>query len=205
MVIHDLDTVRPGVSPDKADAPLVVDPDAVLSRPIAFEDFEPAARRAARSRNASALCNWRSLRCATRWTSAPIRRAKRPWNSASASRSAKQRIIQRCMHAPRYERQAGIWSGSAAGRAMRSVGPGVIRAGGAARAWHFNTEEAETRRDRREAVFDPCRADGPGPGTRQGPGASSLRPLRVSASSVLRSQPHAASAARDSQWTAART
>ena len=41
MVIHDLDIVRIAVRPTKADAPLIVDPDAVLSRPIALEPLEP--------------------------------------------------------------------------------------------------------------------------------------------------------------------
>ena len=63
---------------------------------------------AARSPNTSALCNCRSLRCATRWRSAPIRRENGPWNRASASRSAKDRIIDAIMNAWRCERQAFI-------------------------------------------------------------------------------------------------
>ena len=44
MVIDDLDFVGVSVAPDKADTPLVVDADAVRSRPMAFESFEPVAR-----------------------------------------------------------------------------------------------------------------------------------------------------------------
>ena len=43
MVIHDLDIMRIAVRPTKADSPLIVDPDAVLSRPIALEPLEPIA------------------------------------------------------------------------------------------------------------------------------------------------------------------
>jgi len=40
MVVNNLDAVRMPVLPDKANAPLVVDANAVLARPIAFEGFE---------------------------------------------------------------------------------------------------------------------------------------------------------------------
>jgi hypothetical protein len=43
MVIDDLDHLSATVPPDKADAPLIVDPDAVLSSAIASQDFEPVA------------------------------------------------------------------------------------------------------------------------------------------------------------------
>ena len=45
MVVNDLDLVRITVLPPKADPPLVVDPDTVLSDPIALELLEPVARR----------------------------------------------------------------------------------------------------------------------------------------------------------------
>lgn len=45
MIIHDHDILRPTLGPDKADAPLIVDPDAVLSRSIAFERFQAIAWR----------------------------------------------------------------------------------------------------------------------------------------------------------------
>ncbi len=45
MAVHDLDTFRASRGPDKAGAPPVVDPDAVLSRPIALQGFKPVPRR----------------------------------------------------------------------------------------------------------------------------------------------------------------
>ena len=45
MVIDDLDFVRVAAFPPKADAPLVVDANAVLTRAIAFQLFQPVARR----------------------------------------------------------------------------------------------------------------------------------------------------------------
>ena len=45
MVIDDLNLVRVSVAPDKADAPLVVDADAVRSGSSALEGFEPVTRR----------------------------------------------------------------------------------------------------------------------------------------------------------------
>ena len=44
MVIDDLDLVGIGILPAETDPPLVVDPDAVLPRPIAFELLEPVTR-----------------------------------------------------------------------------------------------------------------------------------------------------------------
>jgi hypothetical protein len=44
MVIHDLDIFRSARCPDKTNAILVIDPDAVLSSTIAFERFESIAR-----------------------------------------------------------------------------------------------------------------------------------------------------------------
>ena len=45
MVIDDFDRVRMPVFPDKTDAPLVVDADAVLACPSALEGFETVAWR----------------------------------------------------------------------------------------------------------------------------------------------------------------
>ena len=44
MVIRNLDVVSIAVTPHEADAPLVVDSDTVLSRPLAFELFESVGR-----------------------------------------------------------------------------------------------------------------------------------------------------------------
>jgi hypothetical protein len=45
MVIDDLDHLGAAFPPDKADAPLIVDPDAVLPSAIAFERLKPVAGR----------------------------------------------------------------------------------------------------------------------------------------------------------------
>lgn len=45
VVVNDLLLPRSGVGPHEADAPLVADPDAVLTGPITLERFEPVTRR----------------------------------------------------------------------------------------------------------------------------------------------------------------
>jgi hypothetical protein len=45
VVVNDLDVIRVPVLPAKADAPLIVDANAVLARAIAFEFFESVAGR----------------------------------------------------------------------------------------------------------------------------------------------------------------
>ena len=45
MIIHDLDGIRPRRRPAEADAPLVVDADAVLPFPIPFQCFQTIATR----------------------------------------------------------------------------------------------------------------------------------------------------------------
>ena len=47
MVIDDLDQLSAAVSPDKAEAPLIVDADAVLPSAIALEGLQPVAWRRA--------------------------------------------------------------------------------------------------------------------------------------------------------------
>jgi hypothetical protein len=48
VIIDDLHFMRFAVTPDKADAPTVVDPDAVLPHPIALESLKMVAGRAAK-------------------------------------------------------------------------------------------------------------------------------------------------------------
>jgi hypothetical protein len=75
MIIDNINVMDRTVTPDEADAPLVVDPNAVLAFPIAFEGFEPiapavAAKRSGRSRRQHgqlSLCRshqirWKSFR-----------------------------------------------------------------------------------------------------------------------------------------------
>ena len=45
MVVNDFEFVRVAVLPDEADAPLVVDADAVPARQAALQGFEAVARR----------------------------------------------------------------------------------------------------------------------------------------------------------------
>jgi hypothetical protein len=45
VVVHNLNVVSVSLAPDETDAPLIVDPDTMLSGPIAFEHFQPVARR----------------------------------------------------------------------------------------------------------------------------------------------------------------
>jgi hypothetical protein len=44
MIVHDLDIVSVAVPPDEAQAPLVVDPDAVSAGAISDEFFQAVAR-----------------------------------------------------------------------------------------------------------------------------------------------------------------
>jgi hypothetical protein len=44
MIVHDLDVVGRVVSPDEANAPLIVDPDRVLTPTITMERFEAVSR-----------------------------------------------------------------------------------------------------------------------------------------------------------------
>jgi len=44
MVIHDLNVIRIAIAPHKADAPLIVDTDTVLSLSITFERFQTVTR-----------------------------------------------------------------------------------------------------------------------------------------------------------------
>jgi hypothetical protein len=45
MIIHDLNVIGVPVSPNKADTPLIVDPNAVLPFPVSVECFEAVPRR----------------------------------------------------------------------------------------------------------------------------------------------------------------
>src|SRR5690606_37452422 len=44
VIINNLDIFRTSVRPAEADAPLVVDPDAVLAFPVTLQLFQPVAR-----------------------------------------------------------------------------------------------------------------------------------------------------------------
>jgi hypothetical protein len=48
VVVHDLDVVRVTIAPGKADAPLVIDANTMLTAAIAAQRFEPVPRRGSR-------------------------------------------------------------------------------------------------------------------------------------------------------------
>jgi hypothetical protein len=50
MVVDDLDTIRGAIAPDKTDAPLVIDPDAMLAAAVSCQGFETITRRRAQVR-----------------------------------------------------------------------------------------------------------------------------------------------------------
>lgn len=45
MVVHDFHLLRVATAPDEADPPLVIDAYTVLARAVAFQGFQPIARR----------------------------------------------------------------------------------------------------------------------------------------------------------------
>lgn len=45
MIVHYLNVMRLAIPPDEANPPLIIDPNAVLPRPISLERFEMVARR----------------------------------------------------------------------------------------------------------------------------------------------------------------
>jgi len=45
MIVHELDVVGVSVAPDETDPPLVVDPDRMLSAPVASKRFQAVAGR----------------------------------------------------------------------------------------------------------------------------------------------------------------
>jgi hypothetical protein len=48
MIIHDFDLLSAGIGPSETDPELVVDPDAVLSFPVAFKSFQAIPGRDAK-------------------------------------------------------------------------------------------------------------------------------------------------------------
>jgi len=100
--VADLDLVGVATSPDEADAPLVVDADAVLAGAVAGEPLEAVAGGLRRSITSCALASIRSLRSATAWMSFGRRREKRRPNTFSVSASRNDLIMTPWYNAPRY-------------------------------------------------------------------------------------------------------
>ena len=69
MVIDNLDFVGLAIAPDKANAPLTVDAEAVLPFPITFQSLQSVASRDARSSKTKAALSIRSFRYASTCTS----------------------------------------------------------------------------------------------------------------------------------------
>ena len=45
MVVHDFHLLRVAAAPDETNPPLIIDADAVLAGPVAFQSLQPVARR----------------------------------------------------------------------------------------------------------------------------------------------------------------
>ena len=88
MVIHDLDFESVSIRPTEADAPLVIDPDAVLSLAIARQGLRRLPGMAPRSDSAAAACKWSSFRLAIRAMAWNLRlNSRRKTFSVSLSRN----------------------------------------------------------------------------------------------------------------------
>ena len=92
MVVHDLDILGSGGGPDEAHAELVVDPDAVLARPISLERLEPIAGRDPQVIEPPAISSCLSLRRATD-SNATKRFTRLPLARASVSESRNETIM----------------------------------------------------------------------------------------------------------------
>lgn len=102
MLVADLDLTRVAVLPDEADAPLVVDTDAVLAGAVAAEPLEVLPGVLRTSVTSCTLASIRSLRSAAAWRSFGRRREKRRFNTFSVSASPNDLIMTRWNNAPRY-------------------------------------------------------------------------------------------------------
>jgi len=85
MIVYDFNVMRVAVAPAKADAPLVVDPDAVLPLAVAGKRLEPVARWSTQVVEACALWSWVSFRLATLMMSFGTPLRKRRCHAASAA------------------------------------------------------------------------------------------------------------------------
>jgi hypothetical protein len=93
VVIDDFHVVGITLDPSEADAPLIVDPNAVLTLAATLEGAIRLAGGMRRSSSTKALPSMRSLRRTTDWISAGSRREVVPPQIFSASLSAKFLIM----------------------------------------------------------------------------------------------------------------
>ena len=67
MIVTERHRIGPAIAPNKADAPLVIDSDRMLPRPIAMRGFKPIARRNAQVSKGHGTVDHQQLRpCALR-------------------------------------------------------------------------------------------------------------------------------------------
>jgi len=93
MVVGDLYIVDVALLPTEAEAPLVVDPDAVLTLAIPLQGLRQFAGGTRRSCRLSARFSILSFRRELRWMSGGIRRTGSRLKSASASRDRNDQIM----------------------------------------------------------------------------------------------------------------
>jgi len=84
VIVNDFHFGRPFSSPDKADTPLVIDANAVLTLAITLQGFEPVAGRYAQIPSRWAACSTRSFFKATELMFAQ-RRTRCRWNRSAVS------------------------------------------------------------------------------------------------------------------------
>lgn len=95
MVSDDFDFGGVFTRPAKAEAPLIIDADAVLSAAAAFEGLQAFAGRKAHNVESAEVSSWRSFRRSVRWMSGGKCLEAVPAKSFSVSVPAKLRITTR--------------------------------------------------------------------------------------------------------------
>jgi hypothetical protein len=101
VVIDNLDVVGVTIVPRKADAPAVIDPNAVLSRSIPLQLFQPIGRGNLQIIVACALLSMRSFRKATCWMSGGSLRERWRVKICRVARSLNDLITKKSYNAER--------------------------------------------------------------------------------------------------------
>jgi len=92
VIVGDLHIVGVPFLPEKADPPLIVDPDRLLAGPVALEGVQPVAGRNAERIQSACGMEKRSFWKARCWISPGKRVLRMPFQIFSATLSAKLRI-----------------------------------------------------------------------------------------------------------------
>jgi hypothetical protein len=92
MIVHNLHVVGVSASPHKANAPLIVDSDAVLSRAAPFERFKPIAGKRSQINQ--------SFRCVQhqQFPSRRLSNVRKPWNILVVEKSLRVSALVRLYH-----------------------------------------------------------------------------------------------------------